>query len=200
MSNKDKQTMDYWRHSTNLFEETNMELAVTNQGFEAYGVYCFLMEKINYDITGGLIMDEDKFSLFARKVNLSVRKFKEVLNELLKRGLFNQDLYDSSKTLTNHNSESGKELVISKRQVKKNYIANKRKESNVEFYNGIVVNKDIDKDKDIDKVIDRDRDIDIDKDKLKESKSSDEPTEEERLEFERLKEEWRKRKNSKKNT
>ena len=196
MSNKDKQTMDYWRHSTNLFEETSMELAVTNQGFEAYGVYCFLMEKINYDITGGLIMDEDKFSLFARKVNLSVRKFKEVLNELLKRGLFNQDLYESSKILTNYSSDSGKELVISKRQSKKNYIANKRKESNVEFYNGIVVNKDIDKDKDIDKVIDRD----IDKDKLKESKSSDEPTEEERLEFERLKEEWKKRKNSKKNT
>ena len=194
MSNKDKQTMDYWRHSTNLFEETSMELAVTNQGFEAYGVYCFLMEKINYDITGGLIMDEDKFSLFARKINLSVRKFKDILGELLKRNLFNMELYVKSNILTNHNSESGKELVISKRQVKKNYIANKRKESNVEFYIGIVVNKDIDKD--IDKVIDRD----IDKDKLKESKSSDEPTEEERLEFERLKEEWRKRKNSKKNT
>ena len=127
MSNKDKQTMDYWRHSTNLFEETSMELAVTNQGFEAYGVYCFLMEKVNYDITGGLVMDEDKLSLFARKVNMSIKKFKEILSELLKRNLFNNDLYINSKILTNHNSDSGKELVISKRQVKKNYIVNKRK-------------------------------------------------------------------------
>ena len=182
MSNKDKQTMDYWRHSTNLFEETNMELAVTNQGLDAYGIYCFLMEKVNYDINGGLVMDEDKFSLFARKVNLSVRKFKEVLNELLKRGLFNKDLYESSKILTNYSSESGEELVISKRQVKKNYIANKRKESNVEFYNGIVVNKDIDTDKDTEK------DIDRDKDKPEENKSVYVPPEEERLEFEKLKE------------
>ncbi len=120
MSNKDKQTMDYWRHSTNLFEETNMELAVSNQGFEAYGVYCFLMEKVNYDINGGLVIDEDKFSLFARKVNLSVRKFKEVLNKLLKRCLFSKDLYESSKILTNYSSDSGKAIVISKRQSKKN--------------------------------------------------------------------------------
>ena len=120
MSNKDKQTMDYWRHSTNLFKETSMELAVSSQGFEAYGVYCFLMEKVNYDINGGLVMDEDKFSLFARKVNLSIRKFKEVLNELLKRGLFNIDLYDGSQILTNYSSDSYKELVISKRQSKKN--------------------------------------------------------------------------------
>ena len=175
MSNKDKQTMDYWRHSTNLFEETEMELAVSSQGFEAYGVYCFLMEKVNYNITGGLLLDEDKLSLFARKVNMSIRKFKEILSELLKRNLFNKDLYISSNILTNHNSESGKELVISKRQVKKNYIANKRKEANVEFYNDFVVNKDIDTDKDIDKVIDRD----IEK---------EEPEIDEAKELERLKE------------
>ena len=156
MSNKDKQTMDYWRHSTNLFEETGLELAVSSQGFEAYGVYCFLMEKVNYNITGGLLLDEDKLSLFARKINMSIRKFKEILDELLKRNLFNKDLYISSNILTNYNFDSGKELVISKRQVKKNYIANKRKEANVEFYNDNVVNKDIDTDKDIDKVIDRD--------------------------------------------
>ena len=186
MSNKDKQTMDYWRHSTNLFEETEMELAVSSQGFEAYGVYCFLMEKVNYDITGGLVIDEDKLSLFARKVNMSIRKFKEILSELLKRNLFNKDLNINSNILTNHNSESGKELVISKRQVKKNYIANKRKEANVEFYNGNVVNKDIDTDKDIDKVIDRDIE--------KENKSNEEPVIDEAKEFERLKEERRKRK------
>ena len=179
MSNKDKQAMDYWRHSTNLFEETSMELAVSSQGFEAYGVYCFLMEKVNYNITGGLLLDEDKLSLFARKINMSIRKFKEILSELLKRNLFNKDLYISSNILTNYNSESGKELVISKRQVKKNYIANKRKEANVEFYNDNVVNKDIDTDKDIDKVIDRD----IEKDKSKE-----EPVIDEAKELERLKE------------
>lgn len=38
MSNKDKQTMDYWRHSTNLFEEPEMELSVTHKGLDAYGV------------------------------------------------------------------------------------------------------------------------------------------------------------------
>jgi len=187
MSNKDKQTMDYWRHSTNLFEETEMELAVTHKGFEAYGVYCFLMEKVNYDITGGLLLDEDKLSLFSRKVNMSIRKFKEILSELLKRNLFNKDLYISSNILTNHNSESGKELVISKRQVKKNYIANKRKESIVEFYNGIVVNKDIDKD--IDKVIDRD------KDKIQEDKKDNEPPIDEALELEKLKQKRNLRKN-----
>ena len=194
MSNKDKQTMDYWRHSTNLYEETNMELAVSSQGFEAYGIYCFLMEKVNYDITGGLLLDEDKLSLFARKVNMSIRKFKEILSELLKRNLFNKDLYINSNILTNHNSESGKELVISKRQVKKNYIANKRKETIVEFYNGNVVNKDIDTDKDIDKVIDRD------KDKINEIKNNEEPPIDEALELEKLKEARKIRKNSVKNT
>ena len=182
MSNKDKQTMDYWRHSTNLYEETNMELAVSSQGFEAYGINCFLMEKVNYDITGGLLLDEDKLSLFARKVNMSIRKFKEILSELLKRNLFNKDLYINSNILTNHNSESGKELVISKRQVKKNYIANKRKETIVEFYNGNVVNKDIDTDKDIEKLIDRD------KDKINEIKNNEEPPIDEALELEKLKE------------
>ena len=127
MSNKDKQTMDYWRHSTNLFEETEMELAVSSQGFEAYGVYCFLMEKVNYDITGGLVIDEDKLSLFARKVNMSIRKFKEILSELLKRNLFNKDLYINSNILTNHNSESGKEIVISKDRLRKTILLIKEK-------------------------------------------------------------------------
>lgn len=80
MSNKDKQTMDYWRHSTNLYEETSMELAVSAQGFEAYGVYCFLMAKVNYDI----------------------------------------NLYESCKILTNYSSNSSEDLIISKRQSKKN--------------------------------------------------------------------------------
>ena len=171
-----------------------MELAVSSQGFEAYGVYCFLMEKVNYNITGGLLLDEDKLSLFARKINMSIRKFKEILSELLKRNLFNKDLYINSNILTNHNSESGKELVISKRQVKKNYIANKRKETIVEFYNGNVVNKDIDTDKDIDKVIDRD------KDKINEIKNNEEPPIDEALELEKLKEARKIRKNSVKNT
>jgi hypothetical protein len=128
-------------------------------------------------------MDEDKFSLFSRKVNLSIRKFKEVLNELLKRGLFNKDLYESSKILTNYSSDSGKELVISKIQVKKNYISNKRKETNVEFYNGIVVNKDIEIDKD-----DIEIDTDRDKDKINDIKSNEEPVIDEAKELERLKE------------
>lgn len=179
MSNKDKQTMDYWRHSTNLFEETNMELAVAHKGLDAYGVYCFLMEKINYDITGGLLMDDDKLSLFARKLGMSERKLMDIIKELLKRNLFNNDIYINSKILTNYDSESGKELVISKRQVKKNYIANKRKEAHVEFYNDIVVNKDTDKD--IDKVIDRD------KDKIQEDKKDNEPLIDEALELEKLK-------------
>lgn len=167
--------MDYWRHSTNLFEETNMELAVTHKVLDAYSVYCFLMEKINCDISGGLLMDDDKLSLFARKLCMCERKLMDIIKELLKRNLFNNDIYINSKILTNYDSESGKELVISKRQVKKNYIANKRKEANVEFYNGIVVNKD----KDIDKV--------IDKDKINEIKSSEEPIIDEAKELERLK-------------
>ena len=50
-----------------------MELAVSSQGFEEYGAYCFLMEKINYNITGGLLMNNDKLSLFARKLCMSER-------------------------------------------------------------------------------------------------------------------------------
>jgi len=192
MSNKDKQTMDYWRHSTNLYEETEMELAVTHKGLDAYGVYCFLMEKINYNITGGLLMDNDKLSLFARKLCMNERKLTDIIKELLKRNLFNNDLYISSSILTNDSSESGKELVIAKRQSKKNYIANKRKEANVEFYNGIVVNKDIDIDIDIDKDIDKD--IDRDKDKIQEDKSNEKPVIDEALELEKLKQKRKLRK------
>ena len=36
MANKDKETMDYWRHSTILYERTEMQLAVSTVGFDAF--------------------------------------------------------------------------------------------------------------------------------------------------------------------
>ena len=134
MANKDKETMDYWRHSTILYERTEMQLAVSTMGFEAYGLYCFLMEKVNFNINTGLALDEDRITLFASQVKLT--------------GL-----------LTNSASEDGKEMVITSRQQKRDYISKKRKEKIVEVYNSNVFNKDIDK------VIDTDIAIDIDKPK-----------------------------------
>lgn len=36
MSNKYKQTTDYWRHSTILYERTEMQLAVSTVGFDVF--------------------------------------------------------------------------------------------------------------------------------------------------------------------
>lgn len=159
MANKDKETMDYWRHSTILYDRTEIQLAVSTMGFDAYGLYCFLMEKINFNINTGLALDEDRITLFASQVKLTIDRFKEILKELLKRNLFNKEYYENTGLLTNSASEDGKEMVITSRQQKREYISKKRKEKIVEVYNSNVFNKDIDK------VIDTDIAIDIDKPK-----------------------------------
>lgn len=159
MANKDKETMDYWRHSTILYERTEMQLAVSTVGFDAYGLYCFLMEKVNFNINTGLALDEDRITLFASQVKLSIERFKDILKELLKRNLFNKDHYENTGLLTNDASEDGKEMVITTRQQKREYISRRRKEKIVDNYNANVFCKDTDK------VIDRDIPIDIDKPK-----------------------------------
>ena len=128
MANKDKETMDYWRHSTILYERTEMQLAVSTMGFDAYGLYCFLMEKVNFNINCGLALDEDRITLFASQVKLSIDRFKDILQELLKRNLFNKEHYENTGLLTNSASEDGKEMVITSRQQKRDYISKKRKE------------------------------------------------------------------------
>ena len=159
MANKDKETMDYWRHSTILYDRTEIQLAVSTMGFDAYGLYCFLMEKVNFNINSSLALDDDRITLFASQVKLTIDRFKEILKELLKRNLFNKEHYENTGLLTNSASEDGKEMVITSRQQKRDYISKKRKEKIVEVYNSNVFNKDIDK------VIDTDIAIDIDKPK-----------------------------------
>ena len=101
MANKDKETMDYWRHSTILYERTEMQLAVSTVGFDAYGLYCFLMGKVNFNINIGLALDEDRITLFTSQVKLSIERFNDILKELLKRNPFNKEHYENTGLLTN---------------------------------------------------------------------------------------------------
>ena len=115
LNNKLKESLDYFRHRTDLFETPEMELAISNKGFNIYGVYCLLCEKSSRNINRPLILDTDMMSLLARKVGVLVAEFKECVEELVKRNLFDQKSYYENSIITNGIIEEGKEITKNKR-------------------------------------------------------------------------------------
>lgn len=127
LNNRLKESLDYFRHRTDLYESPEMELAISNKGFNVYGIYCLLCEKSSRNINKPLILDDDMMHLLARKVGMLVAEFKENVEELIKRNLFDQKSYYETRAITNGIIEEGKEITKNKR-------ASKRGDSKKEFH------------------------------------------------------------------
>ena len=83
MANKDKPYMDYWQHSTILFEDDIMQILIAKVGVEGYLVYCYLMEKINRLVKKDYVFETESINKvdFSKKVIVVTAHRRENLGE-----------------------------------------------------------------------------------------------------------------------
>ena len=120
MANKEKQVMDYWKHSTILFNDTEMQILRARVGLIGYTMYCYLMEKINRDINNHFILTDDYKYLTINDLQINEEKFNFTLEAMLEIGIFDKNRYTKSKILTNKYSEANKKIVKTFRADAKN--------------------------------------------------------------------------------
>lgn len=165
MPNKDKETMDYWKHSTILFDEIKMKMLKASVKIKGYYTYCYLMERINRMINEPFILDKNMKDLILAELEMDCDTFDNILNKMLELDIFEKQPFEDYQILTNSLTRDNKDLVKETRARKKKYMAEKRSIDNVDVHNEQEV---FCKDKDIEIDKDKERDInkDIDKDKL----------------------------------
>ena len=163
MPNKDKPTMDYWKHSTILFDEMPMKLLRARVGAIGYAIYCYLMEKINRIINAPFVLSDDVVFLTMADLQIDKETFNSALSSMFDLKIFDKKIYEKDKILTNTESEDNKNLVIEARGKVKERVKKYRSKKDCnrlqsDKYNDNVLNKDIEN---------KDIDIEIDKEKNK---------------------------------
>lgn len=169
MPNKDKETMDYWKHSTILFDEIKMKMLKASVKIKGYYTYCYLMERINRMINEPFVLDKNMKDLILAELEMDCDTFDNILNKMLELDMFEKQPFEDYKILTNSLTRDNKDLVKETRARKKKYMSEKRSVDNVDVHNEQEVfckDKDIEIEKDKDKERDINKDIEKDKEKL----------------------------------
>src|SRR5574343_514616 len=96
-----KQGLDYFPHDTDASMDEKIEGIEALFGLEGYAVYFKLCERIYRTADGELLVsDAETRKIYARNMHISVKKFDDILEALLKRGLFDPELFQKTKRLS----------------------------------------------------------------------------------------------------
>jgi len=98
-----KKGLDYFPLDVVL--EDDVELFEAECGLEGFAILIKLYQKI-YQSSYYINWGEDNSMLFARKINTSIEKIKNVIKIAFKRNLLNENLYDKYKILTSKGIQS----------------------------------------------------------------------------------------------
>ena len=94
-----KQGLDYFPHSCGNFDD-NLEYILAVHGSDGYYIYFRLLEKIYSQEGYYMKADHKTLILYSSKINKDIKLIERVLNDLIKEGLFNQELYEKHQILT----------------------------------------------------------------------------------------------------
>lgn len=94
-----KSGVDYF--PMDVDEDDKIELLEAKHGLEGYAILIKLWKKI-YKEGYFISWNEDIEMLFAKRINSSIELINSVVNECLRRNLFNKELYEKYKILTSH--------------------------------------------------------------------------------------------------
>jgi len=95
-----KQGLDYFPLNTDISKDDKIALIEAKHGLIGYGVIIKLYEKIYYDKGYYYEWNEDTQLLFSKQVGLEVEKVTEIINDAIKRDLFDEELFKKYKILT----------------------------------------------------------------------------------------------------
>ena len=100
MARPNKQGLDYFPLNTDISKDDKIALIEAKHGLIGYGVIIKLYEKIYYDKGYYYEWNEDTQLLFSKQVGLEVEKVTEIINDAIKRDLFDEELFKKYKILT----------------------------------------------------------------------------------------------------
>ncbi len=111
-----KEGLDYFPHDVDASNDEKIEIMTTLYGNDGYAFYFILLERIyrtpNLELS---VSDAETIQILAKKTNVSVEKFTQMLDTALKYGLFDKQAFEERKVLTSNGIKKRAAIVLEKR-------------------------------------------------------------------------------------
>ena len=135
MARPQKSGIDYFTIDTNM--EDKIKLVEAKYGLEGFGFLIKLWQKI-YSQKYYIDWTEEIQLLFSSEVNVNINKINDIINDCVKWGVFNQELFEKHNILTSHGIQLRyKEATYRRKKVemKEDYLLLKDDEINSNIVN-----------------------------------------------------------------
>ena len=133
MARPPKEGMDYFPHDTDASDDEKIEALRALYGNDGYAFYFILLERIyrtgNFEIE---VSDAEIIQILARKVEVTVEKFNQMLSTALKWGCFDRVAYKERGILTSNGIKKRAVVVVEKREEMRKRYAEKKLISDAE--------------------------------------------------------------------
>lgn len=111
-----KQGLDYFPHDTDASMDEKIEGIEALFGLEGYAIFFKLCERIYRTADGELdISDAETRKIYARNMHISLKKFDTIVESLVKRELFDAELFQKTARLSSGGIKKRRGRVINKR-------------------------------------------------------------------------------------
>jgi SOS response regulatory protein OraA/RecX len=100
MARETKSGIDYFSHDTDTFHDPKIRFIKAKHGLVGYAIYIRLLEEIYHNKGYYIKLDEDYNILFVDENNITLNVYNEVLNDCIKKGLFDNKIYKKYSVLT----------------------------------------------------------------------------------------------------
>lgn len=122
MARPPKEGMDYFPHDVTASADKKIEALRALHGNNGYVFYFIMLEQIyqeaNFELDiSDAEMKEDMIQILARKIQITIDEFKQILNTALKWGCFDKKLFDEKGILTSDGIKKRAGLVLAKRRL-----------------------------------------------------------------------------------
>jgi Mg-chelatase subunit ChlI len=116
MARPKKEGMDYFPHDTDAVNDEKIEALRMLYGNDGYAFYFILLERIyrtkHFELD---VSDAETIQILAKKVDVTVQVFSNMLETAIKRGCFDRVEYEERKVLTSDGIKSRASVVVKKR-------------------------------------------------------------------------------------
>lgn len=116
-----KQGLDYFPHDVDASSDEKIEALRSVHGNDGYAFYFILLERIyrseNFEIrVSDAETREETFQILAKKVGVSLEKFKLILETAFRWGCFDKQIFDERGAITSRGILSRAQTVVEKRE------------------------------------------------------------------------------------
>jgi len=132
-----KQGLDYFPHDVDASSDEKIEALRSVYGNDGYAFYFILLERIyrseNFEIrVSDAETREETFQILAKKVGVSLEKFKLMLETAFRWGCFDKKIFEEQGAITSHGILSRAQTVVEKREKQREQYHKKRIVSDAE--------------------------------------------------------------------